>query len=512
MLKDAEDDFGYQKTLHEKCADGIDGLIFFFQYFLFTANPRTPQTPDYPFLAYPKQVDLIRETFEAIEAGESLLIEKSRDWGATYIVLGVLLWFWIFRDSTEIGLLSLKEDEVDDLASPSSMFGKIRYMAELLPRWIMPKKFSWKLDSVKLKFKNPGNRNTFLGKATTPDAFRSGRKTVVLVDEYAAIPQRVLEGLERSLRYVTNTIIRLSTPRGVNQFKKIRDKRLCRIFTCHWTQNPDKCENLYTRDDNGMPVPCNDLPWHMRSRYGFLITKAGITSHRLRSDWYDKEDREAVNRRDLDQEVNIRYIGSGYCRFSEIIIENKSLNVEDGVRGRLIEETEGEIVFKESLSGEPFDLEVWHFPPSMPWDNYSAIGVDTAEGLAHGDFCSADVAVRDLSGNVDDALHAAALHGHWKPDIFADKLDILGRWYHNAFMVVERNKDGLGILLRLERDYEKRPKQEKDPFSAETHLGFNTTQHKKYLITGDLDEAIREDEFLIKSMNSVQKRKPPFLN
>ncbi len=339
-----------------------------------------------------------------------------------------------------------------------------------------------------------------IGKATTEDVGRSGRKSAVLVDEYAAISARIKSGLEINLRHVSNCVHRNSTPRGLELFKQIRDKKTTRVHTWHWTQNPECTEDLYYIADNGKRIDVPDLPMDRRSPFGFYINeKHQITDHRLRSSWYDAEVRESLNPRQVAQELDISYIGSGYCRFHQIVIEHKSKKVRDGLRGRLVE-SEGQIVFEEAREGEDFEVEVWEFPHSTPWDNYSALGVDTAEGKEHGDFCSADMIVKDTAGEAVGGIHAAALHGHWKPDIFATKLNQFGRWYYNALMVVERNKDGFGILLRLEGDllyknlfYEKKQKTRE--------LGFLTTANKKYLVTGDLDEALRTDELISYSIN-----------
>ena len=119
------------------------------------------------------------------------------------------------------------------------------------------------------------------------------------------------------------------------------------------------------------------------------------------------------------------------------------------------------------------------------------MGVDTAEGLEHGDYCSADMLVRNLSGT--HCEHAASLHGHWKPDVFAAKLDLLGRFYDaGAWAVIERNKDGLGVILRLQNDYSYsnvyHEDYEKDKF------GYYTTDVKKALYTENLDKGLRDDE------------------
>lgn len=70
------------------------------------------------------------------------------------------------------------------------------------------------------------------------------------------------------------------------------------------------------------------------------------------------------------------------------------------------------------------------------------IGADTARGLAHGDYSAA--VVFDQYGT-----HVASLHCHLKPVAFATALDGVGRWYNNALLGVESNKDGAAVLDTL---------------------------------------------------------------
>jgi len=243
-----------------------------------------------------------------------------------------------------------------------------------------------------------------------------------------------------------------------------------------------------------------------RSPYGNYIDAHGnVTKFKLRSIWYDKQCERYINSRDRAQELDISYTGSGFGRFSGEMLEKKSKLVRDGKRGYLIEE-DNQIKFIETAAGEDFELEVWRFPTKPYFQNRSVVGADTAEGLEKGDFNSADVL--QMNENGQSVFHAAALHGHWQPDIFADKLDLLGRWYDGGCEVaVERNKDGLGVLLKLQNqlDYNNlycdRVQGETETDKPTERLGFLTTQTKKFTITADLDEGFRNDEIKSHSIN-----------
>lgn len=186
------------------------------------------------------------------------------------------------------------------------------------------------------------------------------------------------------------------------------------------------------------------------------------------------------------------------------MLETGSKRVREGKRGLLYEEG-GKVRFLETPVGANYEVEIWEFPTLPVLVDRSAIGADVAEGLEKGDYSSADVIVKDIYGM--KGRHAAALHGHFAPDIFAAKLDLLGRFYDaGALLAVERNKDGLGVLLTLRNIHEytnlyseKRIDSQSDE-DAE-RLGFYTTDTKKFVISGDLDSALRDGELVTESSN-----------
>ena len=392
-------------------------------------------------------------------------------------------------------LLSMREDEVDN-PTPSSLFGKIRYMNDRLPFWLRPFKFNRRINQKHLTFTNPDNGNSIVGQATTEDAGRSGRKSAVLIDEYASISPRLVRGLEVALNETTNCIQRLSTPKGINQFKAIRDRGLCRVHTVHWTRIPPKLDGLYYINSSGRKIDLDPSDTSKINPYGYLKGKTGkTTKFRVRSAWYDQKCKDYLHERDRAQELDINYLGSGYCRFDGDMIETGSANTRDGIRGRL-EMVGGKPKFVEVEAGAPFELEVWKFPTVPHYDYRSVIGVDVAEGLEKGDYCSADVLQKDpFTGKIN---LVASLHGHFTPDVWAEKITRLGFWYDGgAELGVERNKDGLGVLISCRENHNYiniyRGDDDRD--------GFLTKQSNKFTITGDLDEALRSGELVVESIN-----------
>jgi len=81
----AERDLEFRQAICEKAKRDP---VFFFNQFCHTYDPR-PEAPvnHAPFLTYPFQDDYIRELEQAYQKRHDLLTEKSRDMGASWMIL-----------------------------------------------------------------------------------------------------------------------------------------------------------------------------------------------------------------------------------------------------------------------------------------------------------------------------------------------------------------------------------------------------------------------------------------
>ena len=72
--------------------------VFFVRRFLKTFDPRPEAYPhDVDFDPYLFQEEFIEDLYHAITIGNDLFIEKSRDMGASWCVLAVFFWCWLFE-------------------------------------------------------------------------------------------------------------------------------------------------------------------------------------------------------------------------------------------------------------------------------------------------------------------------------------------------------------------------------------------------------------------------------
>ena len=223
-----------------------EGCIFFIENFGWTADPRPQADPhNLPFILFEYQKQAIRDLFDHIDHGKDMLFEKSRDMGASWIIfVYVPLWYWMFRDGSNFLLGSYKEELVDNRGQ-DSLFGKIDYVLDNLPKWLLPKGFNKDKHRNHRKLINPMNFNQITGDTMNPDFGRGSRKTAVIFDELG-FWEYAKEAWESS-RDATACRIANSTPQGYNFFAMLRKQEAGAIdvHTMHWRQHPLKDEQWY---------------------------------------------------------------------------------------------------------------------------------------------------------------------------------------------------------------------------------------------------------------------------
>ena len=221
--------------------------VFFIDNYLMTYDPR-PSAPLHhlDFKLYQYQIDYIKDLCHAIDSGEDLMVEKSRDMGISWVTLGVFLHYWLFSDSFQALLGSRKEEYVDNWEM-DSLIPKIEYMIKRIKDpLLLPKELDMKRHRTYMKISNPVNGNVIKGESANSDFGRSGRYTVALTDEGGFWPD-----FKRSWTAVgesTLTRILVTTPPDKPSFAKIlRFSGLIKVVTYLWRLHPDKDDAWYDR-------------------------------------------------------------------------------------------------------------------------------------------------------------------------------------------------------------------------------------------------------------------------
>ncbi|HCM30287.1 MAG TPA: terminase [Acinetobacter radioresistens] len=191
-----------------------------------------------PFVLRPKQVELVDWLIERESTQTHGLIEKSRDEGMSYVVLGFYLHRWLFVEGFAGGVGSRKEELVDKKGDPKTLLHKFRDMFSKMPDWMKPKGFVEKVHDNYMRIINPDNGATVTGEAGD-NIGRGGRTTMYFLDEWAFVERQ--EAVDAAISQNTNVHIKGSTPNGIgDRFHQDRFSGRYAVFTMPWRANPDK--------------------------------------------------------------------------------------------------------------------------------------------------------------------------------------------------------------------------------------------------------------------------------
>jgi len=396
-------------------------MLFFINMFGWIFEPRRAAV--LPYVTYDCQ-DRVATEIAAALGVQDIGLDKSRDMGASWLVLTIFIWFWLFWPHQSFLLISRTEDLVESREDPDSLFWKLDFLYRHLPKWMKPGPSQ--VLRQRMVFKNKRNGSVINGCSTTGNAARGGRRRAVLLDEYAAFLLDDSYRVLASTQAVTNTRIFVSTPLGAaGGFYDVMhdpDMRLVRLRLAWW-EHPQKQHGLYTTENGKLKV--------LDQHYEFPPDYPFILDGKLRSPWYDNECRRCPIPTIIAQELDIDYLGSSYLFFDRTVIQRA---IQRDARPPCLV---GELECNPER-GEPGDfaacqggrLELWMFLDALgrpPRQKY-VVGCDIATGTldAKGKGASKSAAkVYTANGRV---LAASLVCSGVKPKEFAGMVVALCRW------------------------------------------------------------------------------------
>ena len=156
-----------------------------------TFDPRNPERglpATAPFLLFPKQVEAVEWVIARWKAREDGVVEKSRDMGVSWLCVATAVWMWVFQPGVVVGFGSRKEDYVDRIGDPSSLFWKIRAFIKMLPPRMRPAGYDEKKHAPFMRVLNPPNGSAIIGEAGS-NIGRGARTSIYFKDESAFYEQ-----------------------------------------------------------------------------------------------------------------------------------------------------------------------------------------------------------------------------------------------------------------------------------------------------------------------------------
>lgn len=199
--------------------------------------------PHRPYVLWSCQERAADEILSAVSDGRDVVVRKSRDMGASWLLAAVATWGWLFKGWQTL-LVSRIEDGVDRSGDPDSLLWKVDYLLESQPPWLLPlpaKQLLKRGSDTRqhMMIRNPVSGATIAGQASTAHVGRGGRRTIVLFDEFAAMDDA--EAAWRSAADCTACRIAVSTPlgSGTHYASLVRQSR---------TQGDPRCVELLYMD------------------------------------------------------------------------------------------------------------------------------------------------------------------------------------------------------------------------------------------------------------------------
>lgn len=444
----------YRKWLLDRCRQSAAAraavrevcrrdLLFFTNSFAWQFNPRKKGGEVGPFVTWDFQDALLRKIDDFVTRDEDFLEEKSREVGATWGFLIIIDWRCHFRRLQSFLCVSHTEDAVDKAGDPKSLFWKLRFMHDRLPRWLAGTPPA----SRKLCVEYPATGSVVTGAATTRRAGVGGRVTAVFLDEF---------GLQENADEIwSNTAdlgcrVVVSTHYGVGTcYYKLSRSGRPRKEVVHWSQHPEKRRGLYRAGSGPLGFEVLDGDYEYPPGYEFVREPlpAGGPFPGLRSPWYDEEVRRRGSPRDVAMHLDIDPQGSADQVFDPgRVHDHVRLYARDpDWRGTLAAGDDGRPVRLVSDPAGPLKLWCHLGPDDRPPDDRYGAGCDLSRGTGATPTCMA--VMNGRGEKVAEFTHALL-----RPDEFAPVAVALCRLFHDAAFAWEANGPGedlAKVVLKL---------------------------------------------------------------
>jgi hypothetical protein len=317
----------WEKALWRMCREDV---LFWIDAYVWQFNPKSVGTASLelgPFVTWDYQRAAVRKVLDCIDRKRDLVIEKSRDMGASWLCLLVMAWGMLFHGSKKFLCVSRNEKAVDD-RDPDSLFWKLDFLFGFngqtgwLPRWMVPP-----LERTELYFGNPTNGSYITGQAPTKAAGVGGRATAVFLDEFSQLREaqeildrtsdtsgcRIFNGTHLG---TGTTFYELTNPDSVagSYVEKLR---------MHWTDHPDKVKGAYRYDGDKGKVVVFDKGYRYAPDHEFVTdgTPAGGPHPGVRSPWYDGECKRKSSSRAVAMDLDIDPAGSAGTLFDPLMVK-----------------------------------------------------------------------------------------------------------------------------------------------------------------------------------------------
>lgn len=504
MLEEARADEKAAEELFIMCSRDP---LFYVNTFVWTYDPlRYGINPVRPFLTFDAQDQALIELNNGI-GRHDVLIKKSRDMGATWLVLVCFEWRWHFMDYQSFLIASRNESYVDEPGNEKTLFAKLDFIHKHQPRWLRPRRYR-----TQGRLENQDTRSTINGESATGDLGRGDRRTAILWDEVAAWDRSDGYRAESSTLSTTACRVIVSTPQGIGNIyadKAVGSSPTKNQITLHWSKRPYFAHGLYTSKNGKLQIlDKNPLPadYEPLRGYKFPDNYPFVLDGKLRSIWYDWMCERTPIPSVIAQEIDIDFLGSGAQFFDQPTITRCEAEMarRPYFSGELSYDSNAEPGgFMESPQGH---LRLWIHPNAageIAKGREFVLGADISAGTGASD------TVFSIGDRQTGEKVAEFCCNRTRPEEAAKYAVALARWFNNAFMIWEANgpgrQFGAQVLDLGYRNIYYRHDEQKFPKKPTQVPGFYSTKDTKRNLLTDYGLALGRGNFINRSTESFRQ-------
>lgn len=251
MLKLAEEEKefrDYVKTI------ALRDFNFLFNLFFWTYDVKDHSKTgeiNVPFITWDFQDEFIDWVVtESIDGKQDAHVDKSRDMGASWLLIGIYTGYWLRPSPGNEFLIGSRKDEyVDRRADLNTLMEKVRYLLKYLPWWMLPTGYDPKEHDNLKRLINPESGCVIKGEANNKNFGTSGRFKSMLYDEFSKWEETDHDAWTSGMG-CTDSRIALSTVFGsrLRKFHQLKKDVNILHYSIHWTRHPAKDERWYERE------------------------------------------------------------------------------------------------------------------------------------------------------------------------------------------------------------------------------------------------------------------------
>jgi hypothetical protein len=468
-----------------------------------------------PFLPWPHQIPVVDRILKVF-GKRDLRVVKSRAQGASWILVLIFIWCWLFKKGFKGNLVSKDEVAVDRRNDMDSLMAKMDWLLEQLPVWMVGvKNKQWRRNYGEHYLMRMDGETAITGYACTADVASGGRAMVFGMDEHAKHPSPQDRKALAATQPITRCRLFISTPKGKTgaYADLVHDDTIEEpVLYLSWRDNPTQNRGLY-RIAKGNPAAVDE------EKYGPLfpeyqshdqwtklkerLNERGydLTSGNTRSRWYDQEClRPGANPVLVAQEYDMVFGAEGAQYFAEALINRLKNSVRRPLRGELHVNAESLVgLWSENDDGRFrlwCDLDIRRYPPMGEY----VVACDVCAGIGGSQSSNSAITVfnRRTGEKVASFASPAVI-----PYELAEIAIAMCRWFVNhrgdpAFLIWEANGYGGEFTKRVQRsdfqNYYRRKVKDSPLHSRHTDKAGYWTYWRKDLL-GPYREALLEGYF-----------------